>query len=139
MHPSVRYSRLINKEDDADAPRFDYSSPFTYEDDHVATSSDKYNTNNDYNSVFKFRDASVKIKMGEEGAVEGAQSPNFLLVMTSWMLTFMSYTFFVLTFPVSYWIMVKKLGEVSLQNVLLSIEDSVFPLSFSSSVWWCSA
>ena len=37
--------------------------------------------------------------------------PSFGLILTSWVLTFLSYLFFVLTSPVTYWFFVQKLGE----------------------------
>ena len=37
--------------------------------------------------------------------------PSNVLVVTSFVLTFLSYLFFVLTLPFTYWFFVKKLGE----------------------------
>ena len=85
-HQSVRYSRLDGEErDDRYAPDGHFKSAFTYNDSHNI----------------------------EMSAVEGdlVSQQSVFLVITSWVLTFLSYAFLVLTAPVSYWILVKKMGE----------------------------
>jgi hypothetical protein len=42
---------------------------------------------------------------------ENVRQPSFCLVLTSWILTFLSYALFAVTAPISYWILVTKLGE----------------------------
>ena len=77
---------------------------------------------NDYNSMYKYtasiggRDAHVALNITggrrvEEENFEDVRHPSFWLVATSWVLTVLSYTLFAITAPISYWVLVKNLGE----------------------------
>ncbi len=104
------------------AGAFNFTSVWSYPAD-AATSDANYNSKYNYNSAFKYRDAHVRIRMdnltnsnmvalsAEDDVSAGPRQPAYWLVVTSWMLTFFSYLFFVLTIPVSYWMLVKKMGE----------------------------
>ena len=77
---------------------------------------------NDYNSMYKYtsniggREAHVSLNMTggrrvEDEVFEDVRHPSMWLIVTSWVLTVLSYTLFAVTAPISYWILVKKLGE----------------------------
>ena len=123
QHSNVKYARLGGAEDEMapneeenappKEPTFQFKSAFSYEDTPDIHRGD--GQQHDYSSAFKYRDAHVKIRMTpgtEEGELAAMTSkPQPALVLVSWFLTIMSYLFFVLTLPVSYWFLVKKLGE----------------------------
>lgn len=92
-------------------PTFDFASMFSYN----APGEGIDKTIHDYGSVFKYRNEPGSTKHVHinvsDGDVNLHTPPAFWLVVTSWVLTFFSYAFFVLTIPVSYWILVKKMGE----------------------------
>ncbi len=94
---------------------FNYASVWSYQDD-PATADATFNARHNYDSAFKYRDSHARIKMDslsnnvDEDEL-ATREPAYWLVVTSWMLTFFSYLFFVLTIPISYWMLVKKMGE----------------------------
>jgi len=120
----VKYSRLTDldandgksvleiKDMKADQ-NFSFDSIYTYDDDRK---SKKYNhKKDDFNSMFKYNHMTagrprghLAIDVREE--VEAAK-PSSVLIATSYVLTFMSYFFFAITLPLTYWFFVKKLGE----------------------------
>ena len=79
----------------------------------------KYNSHKDFNSAFKYNHfdqgprGQTNIEVGEDGnhgcALES--KPSFAVSFTTYFISFLSYFFFILTFPVTYWLFVKKLGE----------------------------
>ncbi len=94
---------------------FDFASVWSYQDD-PTTADATFNAHHNYNSAFKYHDSHVHIRMDNlSNSVDeeelATRQPAYWLVVTSWMLTFFSYLFFVLTIPVSYWVLVKKMGE----------------------------
>ena len=101
---------------------FNFASAFNYNDDGDVTAAEaNYNARHNYGSAFTYRGeagAHVGIKMqdfsqyDEDGERDlGTRGQALLLLVTSWVLTGLSYLFFVLTIPVSYWMLVKKMGE----------------------------
>jgi hypothetical protein len=52
----------------------------------------------------------LAVDVREDCQTEGAK-PSGVLVVTSYILTFLSYFFFAITLPLTYWFFVKKLGE----------------------------
>lgn len=107
VHSQVRYSRLSSKADPTEQA-FDFVSPYTYNEEGEGD----YDLKNNYGSAFKYRDHSVRVRVtDDDSAAVAVNAPSPFLVFTSMFLTFLSYAFFVLTAPVSYWFMVKKMGE----------------------------
>ncbi len=116
--PGVKYSRLANEKPAESV--FDFESVFDYPEDDK-----QFKSTHSYGSAFKYRSATGEacayssIVNGKPTLpthlmheVEHADpGTNFLLLFTSWFLTTMSYIFFALTIPVSYWFLVKKMGE----------------------------
>ncbi len=91
---------------------FSFDSIYSYSNDKKHYGSEK----NAFNSVFKYNNMTagrqrghLAIDVREDGALES--KPSGFLVATSYILTFLSYLFLVVTLPISYWIFVKKLGE----------------------------
>jgi len=90
---------------------FSYDSIFTYADE-----SKKYDTGkNTFNSAFQYNNMQpgrqrghLAIDVFEEPKEEGTSTA---LVVTTYVLTFLSYFFFVITLPITYWFFVKKMGE----------------------------
>ena len=120
MHQNVKYSPLLSESaqeemDPSEAnqnpnPAFEFGSVFKYDDE--KTIADNFKSQANYGSAFKYRDPHVRIKMAVDTDLEPQQAqPMLFLVITSWVLSFLSYAFFVLTIPISYWFLVKKLGE----------------------------
>lgn len=101
----VKYSRLTNIGDAKDAA-FDFTSAFSYNEE----GGGEY-AKHDFGSVFKYRDPCVKVRIDDEGALNHTAKPSVFLKATSWTLTVLSYFFFLLTIPISYWFFVKKMGE----------------------------
>jgi hypothetical protein len=111
--PGVKYSRL--SKDKPDEAVFDFDSVFDYPVDDK-----KYDSMHSYDSVFKYRSMNGKashlpVPTGRDAVGHDVEhvdpGTNFLLVVTSWFLTIMSYIFFGLTFPISYWFLVQNMGE----------------------------
>lgn len=121
---SVKYSKLTDLDaDDGSSVLqiknmekkdqcFEFDSIYSYDND-------KRNFNgqpkNAYNSVFKYN-TMVAGRPSGHLAVDVREdrpepNPSNVLKATSLILTFLSYLFFVLTLPLTYWIFVKKLGE----------------------------
>jgi len=120
----VKYSRLTDLDaDDGNSvleikdmkgdQNFSFDSIYTYDDDRK---SKKYNhKKDDFNSMFKYNHMTAGRPRGHLAIdvredVEAAK-PSSVLVATSYILTFMSYFFFAITLPLTYWFFVKKLGE----------------------------
>lgn len=111
-HPSVKYSLLSPDNPEAAASvkesesAFNFSSTFTYDDKPDVK----------YKSAFSYsgeqgRDCNINMDhMGHDQDLTNYQQPVWLNI-TCWILTFLSYVFFVLTLPVTYWFFVKKMGE----------------------------
>ena len=118
-HPSVKYSRLDSdgdkegqEEEQHKHPEsaFNYTSPFTYED---ISPDIKYKRAHTFESAFTYSDNHVNINMDHVGneLETTASGPSPVMIATSWILTFLSYLFFILTLPLTYWVFVKKMGE----------------------------
>ena len=121
---NVKYSKLTDLEaDDGSAvleikPRdkndetFNFDSIYDYDEE----AKKKYNTGkNTFNSVFKYTNMTpgrprghLAVDVSEEKEMA---KPSTTVVVTSYILTVLSYIFFVLTLPLTYWMIVKKLGE----------------------------
>lgn len=119
----VKYSRLTDLDADdgssvleikamEKSKDFDFDSIYTYDNDKKRYGTER----NAFNSVFKYNTMTagrprghLAVDIREEGGEES--KPSSLLVATSYFLTFLSYLFFVLTMPFTYWFFVKKLGE----------------------------
>ena len=77
----------------------------------------KYNSNKDFNSAFKYNNfdnnqTNIEIDTDNNHGVGLAETkPSFAVSFTTYFISFLSYFFFILTFPITYWIFVKKLGE----------------------------
>ena len=92
---------------------FSFDTIYTYEEDRK---SKKYDHKKDeFNSMFKYNHMTAGRPRGHLAVdvrddVE-MNKPSQVLVATSYILTFMSYCFFAITLPLTYWFFVKKLGE----------------------------
>ncbi len=115
-HQTVKYTRLSeqpppDEEGEVSEPTFNFATAFNYATEGEVDPT-TYNARNDYGSAFTYR-GDVRIRM-EQATAEydrAPAQPAFWLVATSWVLTCFSYIFFVLTIPVSYWVLVKKMGD----------------------------
>lgn len=101
---------------------FQFDSAFTYD---TADLSDikRYGHKSNFNSAFRYSNLNpaggkqtghlaVNIRDEDENAErERLAKPSTWMVLTSWVLTFLSYLFFIITAPITYWIFVKKMGE----------------------------
>jgi len=132
MFDNVKYSRLPENGEGSDptlevsasnGKAFSFDSAFKYD---VGPKDSKYNSTSNYNSAFKYSGnaignnknrSSVALDMsnGTNGAYaeEGYErnQTSWGLVLTTWVLTILSYVCFILTSPITYFIFVKKLGE----------------------------
>ncbi len=123
----VKYSRLSDLDEDDGSTvleinnmdkesTFQFESVFSYNED---AKSKKYGSTrkNQFGSAFQYTNMTVGPQAGHLGTGDHlareyeASKPSSILVFTSWFLTFLSYLFFALTIPITYWIFVKKLGE----------------------------
>ena len=122
--PNVKYSKLTDLEaDDGSAvleikakdkteETFNFDSIYDYDEE----AKKKYGTGkNTFNSAFKYTNMTpgrprghLAVNVNEEAEKVVASTT---VLVTSYLLTFLSYIFFVLTLPLTYWIIVKKLGE----------------------------
>ena len=122
--PNVKYSKLTDLEaDDGSAvleikamtteETFNFDSIYDYDEE----SKKKYGTGskNTFNSAFKYTNMTPGRPRGHLAVNVNEDTEKYLsspsVVATSYLLTFLSYVFFVLTLPLTYWIIVKKLGE----------------------------
>lgn len=126
----VKYSRLSETEVDPEDPTlaikgmegaaFDFKSAFKYDE---GVKSVKYKSEANYGPAFRYsgplskHDQLRDFESGTAGtggsasaSAAAAATPASLILMT-WMATFLSYLVLVLTWPVTYWFLVKKLGE----------------------------
>jgi hypothetical protein len=120
----VKYSRLSAlDEDDGSSvlnikatkkkePTFNFDSIFTY--DQLPGSKKYVGAKNTYNSAFKYTNMTAGRQSGHLAL--NMRSDNELptsmaMVITSYVLTFLSYLLFALTVPITYWFFVKKMGE----------------------------
>ena len=107
MSPQVKYSKLMDMDTVKKSDAFNFDSAFTFEQEQEPN---KYGTGNktDFNSAFKYNKGShlaLDIDMREDS------KPSAALIITTYVLTFLSYCFFAITMPITYWIFVKKMGE----------------------------
>ena len=71
----------------------------------------------DFNSAFKYNNfdnrqqTNVEIDTESNGGCIMESKPSLAVSFTTYFISFLSYFFFILTFPITYWIFVKKLGE----------------------------
>merc|ERR1711953_1322842 len=122
--PNVKYSKLTDLEaDDGSAvleikamtteETFNFDSIYDYDEE----SKKKYGTGskNTFNSAFKYTNMTPGRPRGHLAVNVNEDTEKYLsspsVVATSYLLTFLSYVFLVLTLPLTYWIIVKKLGE----------------------------
>ena len=123
----VKYSRLTNLDNNVGSKAavdirdmrgdqvFSFDSIYTFKDE---STKGKYKSKkNDFDSIFKFNHMTpgrprghLAVDVREDCQTEGAK-PSGVLVVTSYILTFLSYFFFAITLPLTYWFFVKKLGE----------------------------
>ena len=102
-----RSNRITEEEQQA----FSFDSAFQYD---AGADDSKYRTDANYNSAFKYSDngrseentsPSVALNMpkGEKFNVEGSERSHTscAIMITSWILTFLSYIFFVITSPIT--------------------------------------
>ena len=123
----VKYSRLTDLDandgssvleikDMKGDQNFSFDSIYTYDEDRKSR---KYNSKkDDFNSMFKYNHMTagrprghLAIDVRGGGEEYEAAKPSSILVATSYALTFLSYFFFAITLPLTYWFFVKKLGE----------------------------
>ena len=107
MSPQVKYSKLMDMDTVKKSDAFNFDSAFTFEQEQEPN---KYGTGSktDFNSAFKYNKGShlaLDIDMREDS------KPSAALIITTYVLTFLSYCFFAITMPITYWIFVKKMGE----------------------------
>ena len=102
-----RSNRTMTEEEQA----FSFDSAFQYD---AGADDSKYRTDANYNSAFKYSDngssegnpsPSVALNMssGEKFRIEGSERSHSscAITITSWILTFLSYIFFVVTAPIT--------------------------------------
>ena len=104
---SVLEINNMDKKSDA----FNFESAFTYDEEQK-----KYGTGskNTFQSAFKYNNMQAGRQRGHLALdidVREESKPSAGLVFTTYVLTFLSYFFFAITLPITYWIFVKKMGE----------------------------
>jgi len=97
---------------------FSFDSAFRYD---TGEDFSKYRTDaNHYNSTFSYSEnpdsknnQASSVAFNEEKFVSDIENAKIshLMMITIWVLTFLSYVFFAITSPITYFICVKKLGE----------------------------
>jgi len=72
-----------------------------------------FNSHKDFNSAFKYNNfdnnRQTTIDLDDPGTQE--LKPSFAVSFTTYFIAFLSYFFFIITLPITYWLFVKKLGE----------------------------
>lgn len=117
----VKYSKVSDVDEESstalqidamDPPEgLSYDSYFTYNND----TDKKFEASNNFSSVFNYSNMGrssghLSINVREDAKLAEINASAALKFATHF-ITFMSYFFFLLTLPISYWFFVKKMGE----------------------------
>ena len=109
--PQVKYSKLMDMDTVKKSDAFNFDSVFTFDEEQK-----KYGprSKDNYNSAFKYsnmEEGQQKDNLALDIDLRQESKPSAVLIITTYVLTFLSYFFFAITMPITYWIFVKKMGE----------------------------
>ena len=109
----VKYSKLMDLDTVKKSDAFNFESPFTY-DEEPKKKTGMMESKNNFNSAFTYNNTQAGNQKGHVALdvdMREETKPSAVLIITTYVLTFLSYFFFAITMPITYWIFVKKMGE----------------------------
>ena len=109
--PQVKYSKLMDMDTVKKSDAFNFDSVFTFDEEQKNYGP---RSKDNYNSAFKYsnmEEGQQKDNLVLDIDLRQESKPSTVLIITTYILTFLSYIFFAITMPITYWIFVKKMGE----------------------------
>ena len=109
--PQVKYSKLMDMDTVKKSDAFNFDSVFTFDEEQKNYGP---RSKDNYNSAFKYsnmEEGQQKDNLALDIDLRQESKPSTVLIITTYILTFLSYVFFAITIPITYWIFVKKMGE----------------------------
>ena len=109
--PQVKYSKLMDMDTVKKSDAFNFDSVFTFDEEQKNYGP---RSKDNYNSAFKYsnmEEGQQKDNLALDIDLRQETKPSTVLIITTYILTFLSYIFFAITMPITYWIFVKKMGE----------------------------
>ena len=109
--PQVKYSKLMDMDTVKKSDAFNFDSVFTFDEEQKNYGP---RSKDNYNSAFKYsnmEEGQQKENLALDIDLRQESKPSTVLIITTYILTFLSYIFFAITMPITYWIFVKKMGE----------------------------
>ena len=109
--PQVKYSKLMDMDTVKKSDAFNFDSVFTFDEEQKNYGP---RSKDNYNSAFKYsnmEEGQQKDNLALDIDLRQESKPSTVLIITTYILTFLSYIFFAITMPITYWIFVKKMGE----------------------------
>ena len=109
--PQVKYSKLMDMDTVKKSDAFNFDSVFTFDEEQKNYGP---RSKDNYDSAFKYsnmEEGQQKDNLALDIDLRQESKPSTVLIITTYILTFLSYIFFAITMPITYWIFVKKMGE----------------------------